>query len=919
MKFIKCRSLRLMILSASAAAFLIFTVALQGIMFIFMGFLTDFLLLETLRPMAKASSLSVQGNLHMLADRIFLIRDNNPFADPDFSRENKQKALDFAVSGIEFVWLGLYSSNGDLDTGAGDCPPDIRDFDIYRLINESENLVIDDIEEGISGDLEIIIGAPVMEGPSITCYLVGSYRYHILNDILSAINISSQSTAFIIDEKGYYKAHRDLEKVRAGESIFSDGIWGRDAEEFLSRIKTGSTGTMMFPGPGGECFLSYAPVRGTVWSLVIEAPGSDFIYYTRYALIAGSLIAFLLACFFTFVFAFFITKVLTNPLKLITGSAHRLSLGLFTQSLPPQLPEREDEIGQLGAAFMSMSESVRAVIIDIDHLTHAAMTGRLKARSSLAGLQGDYRQILSGVNITLDVICSQIDAVPEALALFNEDREMIYWNRAMDEFLLTHGLLPSDPRVLERLAGGGKDIPGDTLAEEAVSLFDPSNPNPSSFSADIALLGDNGADNYILTMQRSGRDALHSDSVCVILLLQNVTMLTRAKIDAEAASQAKSDFLSRMSHEIRTPMNAINGMTAIAKAATDLDKIRNCLSQIEASSAHLLGVINDILDFNKIEFGKLSLDVQDFSLRQDLEFVHAMMQSRSVEKGITLRLNIENIEHDGLSTDSLRLNQVLINLLSNAIKFSPKESEVIVTVKETGRAGGESIYRFDVSDQGIGISEEQEARLFRPFEQADGGITRNYGGTGLGLVISKNLVGMMGGEISLKSRIGEGSTFSFTIRCPAEKEFTDRSTEVASLDSEAPAHDFSGKRCLLVDDIDINREIIIELLSETKIEIEPASNGREAVDKFTASPEGWYDIILMDMQMPVLDGCSAAREIRSAGRRDSVLPIIAMTANVMEDDVKRAKDSGMNAHLAKPVEISAMYALMNRFLFPAGV
>ncbi|MDR2606887.1 MAG: hybrid sensor histidine kinase/response regulator, partial [Treponema sp.] len=825
MKFIKGRSLRLMILSASAAAFLIFTVALQGIMFIFMGFLTDFLLLETLQPMAKASSLSVQGNLHMLADRIFLIRDNNPFADPDFSREDKQQALDFAVSGIEFVWLGLYSSNGDLDTGAGECPPGIRDFDIYRLINESGNLAIEDIEEGISGDLEIIIGAPVMEGPSITGYLVGSYRYHILNDILSAINISSQSTAFIIDGKGYYKAHRDLEKVRADESIFSDGIWGRDAEKILSRIKTGSTGTMMFSGPGGEYFLSYAPVRGTAWSLVIEVPRSDFIYYTRYALIAGSLIALLLACFFTLVFAFFITKVLTNPLKLITGSAHRLSLGLFTQSLPPHLMEREDEIGQLGAAFMSMSESVRAVIINIDHLTHAAMTGRLKARGSLTDLQGDYRQIMSGVNITLDVICSQIDAVPEALALFNENREMIYWNRAMDEFLLTHGLLPSDPQVLERLAGGGKDTPGDTLAEEAVSLFDPSNPSPPSFSADIALLGDNGADNYVLTMQRSGRDALRSDSVCVILLLQDVTMLTRAKIDAEAASQAKSDFLSRMSHEIRTPMNAINGMTAIAKAATDLDKIRNCLSQIEASSAHLLGVINDILDFNKIEFGKLNLDVQDFSLRQDLEFVHTMMQSRSVEKGITLRLNIENIEHDGLSTDSLRLNQVLINLLSNAIKFSPKESEVIVTVKETGRVEGESIYRFDVSDQGIGISEEQEARLFRPFEQADGGITRNYGGTGLGLVISKNLVEMMGGEISLKSRVGEGSTFSFTIRCPAEKEFIDKSTEVASLDSEVSVHDFSGKRCLLVDDIDINREIIIELLAETKIEIESASNG----------------------------------------------------------------------------------------------
>jgi signal transduction histidine kinase/AmiR/NasT family two-component response regulator len=595
--------------------------------------------------------------------------------------------------------------------------------------------------------------------------------------------------------------------------------------------------------------------------------------------------------------------------------ARRLAHGDFVQKLSGDITRRPDEIGLLGGAFENMSDSIEGVISDVEEIIQAAAGGRLRQRSNLSGLTGNFLKIVSGVNAAFDSICSQLDAVPVSLALFNESRRMLYRNRSMDEFLLVHGLDSDDTRLLERIAGGGEDSGTDTLDPGARAIFDPHVKKPGQFTADIALLGDNGADNFVLNLRRTGENG---GSLTVLLLLADVTMLTRAKIEAEAASYAKSDFLSRMSHEIRTPLNAITGMTQIAKSSEDVRKIRNCLNQIESSSDHLLGVINDILDFSKIESGKLSLMPGEFSLAADLDFVVSMMLPRAREKGINLRLKVYSIENNTVNTDSLRLNQVLINLLSNAIKFSPEGGEVLLTVRELPDGGGLAQFLFEVIDHGIGINESQKAKLFRPFEQADGGITRKYGGTGLGLAISRSLVEMMGGSISLESAEGKGSVFTFTIRCTARRE---EAVKEKVKSAETPDYNFSGKRCLVVDDIDINREIIVELLSITGISLETAADGREAVEKFREAPEGYYSVILMDMQMPVLDGCSAAREIRAVEESrkkgpDTAdlpvqIPIVAMTANVMEEDVRRAFDSGMNAHLGKPIELAALYAVLD--------
>jgi CheY-like chemotaxis protein len=355
-------------------------------------------------------------------------------------------------------------------------------------------------------------------------------------------------------------------------------------------------------------------------------------------------------------------------------------------------------------------------------------------------------------------------------------------------------------------------------------------------------------------------------------------------------------------------------MTQIAAKTDDTKKIKDCLSKIENNSRHLVGIINDILDYSKMESGKLELDESTFSIASDMDFVTSMFTARAEEKRINLRMSLSGIENDGITTDSLRLNQVLINLISNAIKFTPQDGTIDVSVEEVIRVGDESVYCFAVTDTGIGIEPAQTGKLFTPFVQANATVNTNFGGTGLGLAISKNIIQKMGGEIEFDSCPGRGTTFSFTIRVKSQTSADIEEPQDGSpFQGETP--DFSGKRILIVDDIEINREIAVELLRASGAEIQTACDGSDALKKFTDSAAGYFDIILMDIQMPVMDGCEAARNIRESGRIDArSIYIVAMTANVMQDDVKKTFDSGMNGHIAKPMVINEVFALMSKLL-----
>jgi PAS domain S-box-containing protein len=373
---------------------------------------------------------------------------------------------------------------------------------------------------------------------------------------------------------------------------------------------------------------------------------------------------------------------------------------------------------------------------------------------------------------------------------------------------------------------------------------------------------------------------------------------------AEKANQAKSDFLSRMSHEMRTPMNAIIGMTKIAEKTDDVSRLRHCLSTINTSSVHLLGIINDVLDMSKIEAGKFELEKIPMNIEKMIIKVSNIIIDNIEKKNQKLNIKIAKDMDLDYIADDLRLSQVITNLLSNAIKFTPEKGEITLAVEKIERKGDVNTLRFSVTDTGIGMTKEQIARLFNAFEQADGSISRKFGGTGLGLAISKNIVEKMGGRIWVESEVGAGSSFIFEVdleRSPLQEAASPETPDIKT-DTAPETPDLSGVNIILAEDMEINREIFIALLEETSIIIDTAENGLIAVSKFRENPEK-YDLIIMDVQMPEMDGYQATRTIRAMDTpKAKNIPIIAMTANAFKEDIDRCLEAGMNDHLAKPID-----------------
>lgn len=418
----------------------------------------------------------------------------------------------------------------------------------------------------------------------------------------------------------------------------------------------------------------------------------------------------------------------------------------------------------------------------------------------------------------------------------------------------------------------------------------------------------------------------------IVRTLENITahLMETGKLEAELlaaeeSSRAKTVFLSNMSHEIRTPMNAIIGIDALAMKDPDLKpETREQLQKIDSSAKHLLGLINDVLDMSRIEAGQMVLKNEAFSMEEVLDKVGGIIQSQCDDKGLTFVQEVRGRKKEASAAhglccmgDSMKVSQVLINILGNAVKFTPPGGTVTFLTEAEGCCAGEQgancRVKFTISDTGVGMDEEYIPKIFEPFTQEDDTTTNKYGGSGLGMAITGSLIDMMGGTVEVKSKKGEGTTF--TVRM--EFRPVDPSAAAVKKDEAAEAQKITleGRRILFAEDVDINAEILADILEMEEAVSERAENGKIALEKFAASEPGYYDAILMDMRMPVMDGLEATRAIRALDRADAkTIPVIALTANAFEEDVRRCLEAGMDSHLSKPVDPELLTLTLSRIV-----
>jgi len=544
------------------------------------------------------------------------------------------------------------------------------------------------------------------------------------------------------------------------------------------------------------------------------------------------------------------------------------------------------------------------------------------------------RKIALNVNIPINCIIRTMETAKEehALSLNSLEQFETIWSHVESAIVIvdaeTRKVAAVNPAAV-RMYG---DAEGKMIGKPCTELFCGSDTCPvldDNQNLDRSERKFTKADGEVIPTVKSvskihynGRPAL-LESFADISYLKEAEERKRLLEVTEQANRAKSSFLANMSHEIRTPMNAIIGMTSIAEAADSMDRKDYAIGKIKNASTHLLGVINDILDMSKIEAGKLELSPTMFRFEEMLRRVVAVNDYRVSEKSQQLAVHIDPAIPPVLYGDEQRLAQVITNLLGNAVKFTPEKGFIRINTRFLGEENDMCKIQIAVADTGIGISAEQQARLFQAFHQAESNTARKFGGTGLGLVISQSIVELMGGQIQIESELGKGATFSFVIHAKRvdEKAYAaDIANGLAGAEEQQgePAWItsdwFGGYRVLLAEDVAINREIVLALLEPTRVAIDCAENGKEALRMFREAPEQ-YDMIFMDLQMPEMDGYEATQRIRALDTpKAKTIPIIAMTANVFREDVEKCLSAGMNGHIGKPLDLEEVLRSLRQHL-----
>ncbi len=698
------------------------------------------------------------------------------------------------------------------------------------------------------------------------------------------------------------------------------------AEDVLSKGKAFER-AVLYDEDDLDVYYAYAPIKNSDGEVVafmgididITSMKESLVDFKHGMTLLGAFSLLLFLILIIIYGKFYISK----PLVALTNDIKKLSSGDFDISYSGNLMQRNDEFGEIYRTFYDFKIKVADLIDKMVDLSIQAGRGNLSARmSGDEGVYGGkYRTFIDESNEMLDTMHDVLNIIPNKIVFYDTKFNELYRN--------------DPPGVSYKINSDGELGEAEVYYNDYDEILD-KNIAKIKDQYDKFVVGDEGTFtktmsfdtdqnesgkvHYNLFFVKNGEE--DNGGVCVVFT--DVTEFVEMSEAAEASNRAKSEFLSKMSHEIRTPMNAIIGMTEIAKRKNEDKKIQETLTNIELSTKHLLTIINDVLDISKIEYGNFSIQYENVNLRNTMNEITKILEINAGKRDIAINLSIEDLPDELLfiRTDDARLRQVIINLLSNAIKFSDTGSNINIVLKKVpSEILGFTRIHFSVIDYGRGVNEKDIDKIFEAFEQSKSNIVRIHGGTGLGLPISNAIVKQMGGEgIKVESVLGEGSNFWFELDMEnvspdsVEGDY-DKYGNLINHDNEIEEGGLTGKRMLIVDDIQINREIVISLLEKTGLDIDEADDGSIAVEKFNKNEAGYYDMILMDIQMVDVDGYDATKSIRKSSKDDGkIIPIIAMSANAFKEDIDKAIAAGMNGYLTKPVDYGNLIDIIKQYL-----
>lgn len=580
------------------------------------------------------------------------------------------------------------------------------------------------------------------------------------------------------------------------------------------------------------------------------------------------------------------------------------------------------------ASVFAKTEDGDTVTVITNSIDDETMRKRARTEQELKWVNEDLRRTLNVNEIFLNamppdfVACAIVDLTDGSQkrllrqgTVITEVEVPLLWDDFLREVINAHMTEPEQIAYMQavgQLHMLKEKKPGDVMTFDYYTSYQSSDGTPKPVSTTLTFFEQDGKP--YMNIFTTGNVKIEYEKKLQVEVeklrrqdAEQRVALEEALEAAQSASKAKSDFLSSMSHDIRTPMNAIIGFNTLALSHLDQpEKLEDYLTKIDRTSHYLLNLINNVLDMNSIEHGNITQEEKEESIAEMLEELKIIVQTPLKHKKMELLVDQRAVKNDRVICDKVRLNQVLINMVSNAIKYSGEQSKIWIWVEQKDQnLEGRTNYIFHVKDQGKGISEKFLEHLFEPFEREEAHGINKVHGTGLGLAICKNIVDMMNGTIEVETEEGVGSEFIITVPLKLQLEPYDDGDEDRK--QKCPKKSVEGKRILLAEDNELNREIVIELLSDTGIWIDVAEDGAQAVEKIVESSAETYDLIFMDIQMPNMDGYEATRRIRSlSDKKKAQIPIIAMTANAFVEDKARALACGMNHHISKPVNVEEL-------------